>query len=79
RAPGSSNSTTTGYAPCPMFQGSPQYKNANDSTSGGQTPHTGTMNTGFGDGSVRALSANMDATIWGYLCDPRDRNVVGNY
>jgi len=72
RAPGSSNSTTTGYAPCPMFQNLVKYQNANDSTSGGQTNHIGVMNVGMGDGSVRPMNANMPATVWAALCDPRD-------
>lgn len=79
RAPGSSNSTTTGYAPCPKFQGMPQYKVANDSTSGGQSQHTGGMICGIGDGSVRAINDTVDATIWAYLCDPRDGNVIKEF
>ena len=79
RAPGPGNSTTAGYAPCPKFQAQPTYQSANDSTSGGQTSHPGAMIVGMGDGSGRYISANIDATVWSRLCDPRDGAVVGEF
>ena len=80
RAPGSSNSTTTGYAACPKFQATPKYAVANDSTSGGQTPHTGgVMNVGMGDGSVKSVSATILATTWAAACDPRDAQVLPQF
>ena len=72
RAPGSSNSTTTGYAPCPMFQVMVKYQQANNSTSGGNSSHIGIMNVGMGDGSVRPMRGTMQAATWAALCDPRD-------
>lgn len=79
RAPGPSNSTSTGFAPCPMFQEGPVYTLANDSTAGGQTPHPGAMNVGLGDGSVRSIAGSIDATLWARLCDPRDGAAIGSF
>ncbi|WP_254511010.1 DUF1559 domain-containing protein [Anatilimnocola floriformis] len=76
RAPGSSNSTTAGYAPCPKFQVAVIYTVANDSTSGGQSSHPGVMNIGMGDGSVRGINGSIAATTWAYLCDPQDGNPI---
>ena len=79
RAPGSSNTTVAGYAPCPLFQVTPTYQSANDSTSGGQSPHPSAMIVGMGDGSGRYINANIDSTIWSRICDPRDGGVVGEF
>jgi prepilin-type N-terminal cleavage/methylation domain-containing protein/prepilin-type processing-associated H-X9-DG protein len=79
RAPGSSNSKTAGYAPCPKFQVGVHYTVANDSTSGGQSPHPGVMNVGMGDGSVRAITGSINGTTWSYICDPQDGNVAGDF
>ena len=35
------------------------------------------MNVGVGDGSVRFLSAGIDADLWANLCDPRDGQSPG--
>jgi prepilin-type processing-associated H-X9-DG protein len=55
-----------------MFQERPLWPAANDSTSGGQTPHTGAMNVGAGDGSVQTVSGSISPAVWARLCDPRD-------
>ena len=39
----------------------------------------GGLNVSFGDGSVRSISAGIDATTWSRLIDPADGQVVGNY
>jgi prepilin-type processing-associated H-X9-DG protein len=39
------------------------------------SPHVGMINMAMCDGSVRKLSANMDATIWRNACTPNDGNV----
>lgn len=40
------------------------------------SPHVGMINMALCDGSVRKLSANMDATIWRNGCTPNDANVI---
>jgi len=40
------------------------------------SPHIGIIHMGMADGSVKGLSANMDATIWRYGCMPKDGNVA---
>jgi prepilin-type N-terminal cleavage/methylation domain-containing protein len=79
RAPGSGNVTNAGYAPCPKFQVTPQYQAANDSTSGGQSSHSGVMNVCMGDGAVRAVGGSIDANVWARVCDPRDGNAVSEF
>jgi len=39
-----------------------------------QSGHTGTMNTGMGDGSIRATASSVSATTWYYACYPNDGN-----
>ena len=42
-----------------------------------QTPHAGVMNVGMGDGSVRALNADMNAVVWWALCTPKGGETEG--
>jgi len=42
-----------------------------------QGGHTGTMNVGLGDGSVRQVSAQISATTWYLACTPNDGNPLG--
>jgi prepilin-type N-terminal cleavage/methylation domain-containing protein/prepilin-type processing-associated H-X9-DG protein len=45
-----------------------------------QSPHVGGMNVGMGDGSVRFLSASIDANVWWALCTANGGEVIpGNY
>jgi prepilin-type N-terminal cleavage/methylation domain-containing protein len=67
-----------GYAPCRMFQVRPVYFGACDPSSGGQSGHTGGMNVGLGDGSVRFVSQGVSATTWANACDPHDGNALGS-
>jgi len=67
----------TGSALCPKFQVTPVYTSATDSTGGGQTPHPGAMNVGFGDASVRTVAGTVDATVWANACNPVDGQVLG--
>jgi prepilin-type N-terminal cleavage/methylation domain-containing protein/prepilin-type processing-associated H-X9-DG protein len=60
-----------GYAPCLMFQDSPNWLQTCDSRRA-QTPHSGAINVGLADGSVRRLSATINELTWQRLCDPRD-------
>ena len=70
---------TVGYPACPVFQDIPSTAAANSSIGGGQTSHVGAMNTGMGDGRVRAISSSIDSTLWARLCDPQDGNVTDDY
>jgi prepilin-type N-terminal cleavage/methylation domain-containing protein/prepilin-type processing-associated H-X9-DG protein len=66
-----------GYAPCKPFQVRPVPFGTCDPSSGGQSAHTGGMNVGLGDGSVRFVSPGVSAATWAVVCDPRDGNVPG--
>jgi prepilin-type N-terminal cleavage/methylation domain-containing protein len=66
-----------GYAPCKPFQVRPVPFGTCDPSSGGQSAHTGGMNVGLGDGSVRFVSQGVSASTWAIVCDPRDGNVPG--
>ena len=41
-----------------------------------QSPHSGGMNVGVGDGTVRFISGSININIWYNLCDPRDGNAI---
>jgi prepilin-type N-terminal cleavage/methylation domain-containing protein len=72
-----SKNVNPGYAACFLFQVQPlPYFGACD-PSRGQSSHTGGMNCGLGDGSVRFVSQGVSATTWANACDPRDGNMLG--
>jgi prepilin-type N-terminal cleavage/methylation domain-containing protein/prepilin-type processing-associated H-X9-DG protein len=62
--------------PASLFQVRPQ-KNECDVTRT-QTWHTGGMNVGLCDGSVRNLTQGMSAQTWWYACTPDQGEVLGN-
>ena len=70
------DSTARAYK-CSLFQVAPDPLSECDNTRA-QTLHTGGMNVGVGDGSVRCISATIDLKLWQNLCDPRDGAVVGS-
>jgi prepilin-type N-terminal cleavage/methylation domain-containing protein len=43
-----------------------------------QTSHTGIMNVGLGDGSVRTLNGAISGTTWWYACTPNGNEVLSN-
>src|SRR5262249_26274425 len=43
-----------------------------------QSGHTGGMEVGLGDGSVRAVAGSISMTTWANACDPRDGNPLGS-
>ncbi len=43
-----------------------------------QSGHTGTMNAGMGDGSVRGVSSAVSTTTWANACNPNDGNPLGS-
>lgn len=67
-----------GYPPVLKFQVQPRYDLTCDAARA-QSSHTGGIHAGLGDGAVRFLSASMDDRVWGYLCDPRDGNSLGDF
>jgi prepilin-type N-terminal cleavage/methylation domain-containing protein len=59
------------------FQAGPSAQQCNwYVTQGG---HTGTMQVGIGDGSVRGVSTGVSVTSWSYACNPNDGQVPGNW
>jgi prepilin-type N-terminal cleavage/methylation domain-containing protein len=69
---------SAGYRTCPYFQVRVNWLTQCDSTRP-QSPHTGGILVGLGDGSVRFASANLSTTVWQQLCDPQDGIPVGNW
>jgi len=74
---GSGKNGVSGYPAAPMFQVAPNFMTACDYERA-QGAHTGGINVGLGDGSVRFLRASMDATTWANANDPRDGNPLGS-
>lgn len=74
---GPSKSGVLGYPPAPFFQVQPNFMLNCDPTRP-QSPHTGGINVGVGDGGVRFLRSSMSPTIWAYANDPRDGNPLFN-
>jgi prepilin-type processing-associated H-X9-DG protein len=42
------------------------------------SPHTGGINVGMGDGSVRLVSTGVSSTTWFAACTPQGGEVLGN-
>ena len=61
---------TDPYEACKPFQVSPNPLWECD-VYRAESPHSGGMNVGVGDGSVRFVGESIDQTIWANLCDPR--------
>jgi prepilin-type N-terminal cleavage/methylation domain-containing protein len=68
---------SAGYFKCAMFQVQPNYLTACDNGRA-QSNHTGGMNVGLGDGSVRFLNQGISPTTWANACDPRDGAILGS-
>jgi prepilin-type N-terminal cleavage/methylation domain-containing protein len=66
---------TSNYEACLPFQLTPDWFLTCDAWRA-QSPHSGGMNVGVGDGSVRFVSGTIDQTLWAKLCDPRDGNSI---
>jgi prepilin-type N-terminal cleavage/methylation domain-containing protein len=43
-----------------------------------QSAHTGTMQVGLGDGSVRGVTSSISTTTWTNACIPNDGNILGS-
>jgi prepilin-type N-terminal cleavage/methylation domain-containing protein/prepilin-type processing-associated H-X9-DG protein len=68
--------TGPGYPPCAMFQVQPNYLTGCD-PGRAQSGHTGGMNVGMGDGSVKFVSGSISPATWAAACDPRDGAPLG--
>lgn len=73
----SNKTVNPGYAPCNLFQVQPQMFTTCD-PSRANSSHTGGMNTGLGDGSVRFVVQTISAATWAEACDPRDGIPLGS-
>jgi prepilin-type N-terminal cleavage/methylation domain-containing protein/prepilin-type processing-associated H-X9-DG protein len=67
-----SNATTTNS----LFQVAPAPSACNYLVA--NSPHTGTMNVGLGDGSVRGVTASVSVTTWYYACTPAGGEILGS-
>jgi prepilin-type processing-associated H-X9-DG protein len=67
----SKSPSATGYPPCRKFQNRPNWRTECD-PSRPQTPHSGMINAGLGDGSVRTIDSSIEEALWARLCDPQD-------
>lgn len=65
------------YTVCPLFQVTPDWV-SECSWDLAQSPHSGGIHVGLGDGSVRFLGASLSASTWSNACYPRDDNSLGN-
>ena len=69
------NAISAGYTKCLMFQVSPDWLTQCEPRRA-QSPHSGIIHAGMGDGSVQFFGGNMDSVVWERLCDPRDGEIV---
>jgi prepilin-type N-terminal cleavage/methylation domain-containing protein len=65
------------YPASPKFQVQPQFMLTCDPERP-QSGHTGGINVGLGDGSVRMVTPNVSDVTWARVCDPRDQQPLGN-
>lgn len=68
---GSGKNGVSNFAACGMFQVMPVMASTCDPWRA-SSPHTGGINVGMGDGSVRFVSAGLTPATWALVCDPRD-------
>jgi prepilin-type N-terminal cleavage/methylation domain-containing protein len=66
-----------GYPAAKMPQNSPNFMNGCDPTAP-QSAHTGGLNVGLGDGTVRFVSTGISQATWAAANDPRDGAVLGS-
>jgi len=64
--------TGSSYNPSLAFQSAPPINACDYQIL--QSPHTGTLQAGLGDGSVRSVSSSVSSTTWGLACNPSDGN-----
>jgi prepilin-type N-terminal cleavage/methylation domain-containing protein/prepilin-type processing-associated H-X9-DG protein len=66
-----------GYPAATVFQVQPNYLTSCD-PSRPNSPHTGGINVGMGDGSVRFVGQSVSNQSWAWACNPRDGQIPGN-
>jgi len=62
---------------CFIFQVQPRW-DGNCLTDRGQTGHSSGSNIALCDASIRFVSGSISPATWGFACDPRDGNPLGN-
>jgi len=78
-----------GTAFTPLIQPTPQYCNTHYQSNGwggnfsvcmcrATSPHTGGINVGMGDGSVRLVTASVTGTTWFAACTPNYGDILGS-
>jgi prepilin-type N-terminal cleavage/methylation domain-containing protein len=60
----------TAIGPASLFQLQPKPSQGNCDPLRASTGHTGGINGGMGDGSVRVISTNVSANTWWFVCTP---------
>jgi prepilin-type N-terminal cleavage/methylation domain-containing protein len=66
-----------GYNGCGLFQVQPNALTTCDNGLA-QSPHTGGIQVGLGDGSVRFVTRGVSSATWEQACDPRDGAPLGS-
>ena len=66
------------YPPTPMFQVKPLPYYVNCQPDRPQAAHTGGINVGMGDGSVRFVRQGISQATWNTVNDPRDGGIPGS-
>jgi len=74
--PTSTTSPITPVAASIGFQAGPSAQSCNWYVT--QGAHSGTMQVGLADGSVRGVSGSMSVTTWWHACTPNDNNPLGS-
>jgi prepilin-type N-terminal cleavage/methylation domain-containing protein/prepilin-type processing-associated H-X9-DG protein len=69
--------TRGGYVECLPFQVTPAWDTECDYERA-QSPHSGGIHVGMGDGSVQFIAKGIRDEVWYNLCDPRDGFTIEN-
>ena len=64
-------------SPCPVPQATPKWM-TNCDPARAQSGHPGGLNVALGDGSVRFVSVQVNATTWANATNPKDGNTIGS-
>ncbi len=70
--------SSAGYTVCLKFQDTPDWIKGCEARRA-QTPHSGGIHAGLGDGSVRMVNASIADTVWANACDPREGMPLGEF
>jgi prepilin-type N-terminal cleavage/methylation domain-containing protein/prepilin-type processing-associated H-X9-DG protein len=75
---GASKNGTTSQTPCAVFQPQPNIVTGCDYTRASST-HSNGINVLLGDGSVKFVNNNVNATIWANACNPQNTAPLGSW